>query len=134
MRKIKNGGVLTNPIQLYSLANAAARNMTLSSSLSDVGTMVSIASSLRTVDLDKITFIQVPSKTGLPAPYSGRVGLQEDKAAIVFDKLRKDQPILVSGTNTGYGTTSQGETTTEKNEDTLDWLIGTNSATTTCSG
>ena len=134
MRKIKNGGVLTNPIQLYSLANAAARNMTLSSSLSDVGTMVSIASSLRTVDLDKITFIQVPSRTGLPAPYSGRVGLQEDKAAIVFDKLRKDQPILVSGTNTGYGTTSQGETTTEKNEDTLDWLIGTNSATTTCSG
>jgi LCP family protein required for cell wall assembly len=134
MRKIKNGGVLTNPIQLYSLANAAARNMTLSSSLSDVGTMVSIASSLRTVDLDKITFIQVPSRTGLPAPYSGRVGLQEDKAAIVFDKLRKDQPILVSGTNTGYGTTSQGETTTEKNEDTLDWLIGTNSATTTCAG
>ncbi len=134
MRKIKNGGVLTNPIQLYSLANAAARNMTLSSSLSDVGTMVSIASSLRTVDLDKITFIQVPSKTGLPAPYSGRVGLQEDKAEIVFDKLRKDQPILVSGDNSGYGTTSQGGTTTEKNEDTLDWLIGTNSATTTCSG
>ena len=134
MRKIKNGGVLTNPIQLYSLANAAARNMTLSSSLSDVGTMVSIASSLRSVDLDKITFIQVPSRTGLPAPYSGRVGLQEDKAAIVFAKLRKDQPILVSGTNTGYGTTSQGETTTEKNEDTLDWLIGTNSATTTCAG
>jgi LCP family protein required for cell wall assembly len=134
MRKIKNGGVLTNPIQLYSLANAAARNMTLSSSLSDVGTMVSIASSLRTVDLDKITFIQVPSKTGLPAPYSGRVGLQEDKAEIVFEKLRKDQPILVSGDNSGYGTTSQGGTTTEKNEDTLDWLVGTNSATTTCSG
>ena len=135
MRKIKNGGVLTNPIQLYSLANAAARNMTLSSSLSDVGTMVSIASSLRSVDLDKITFIQVPSHTGLPAPYSGRVGLTEDKAKIVFDKLKADKPILVSGTNSGYGTSNpDGTNTNTDSKDNLDWLIGTNSATTTCAG
>jgi LCP family protein required for cell wall assembly len=137
VRKIKNGGVLTNPIQLYSLANAAVRNMTLSSSLSDVGTMVAIASSLKNVDLNKITFVQVPSHTGLPAPYSGRVGLTVDKAKIVFDKLIADKPILVSGTNTGYGTTPQGTTgtgatTTDSNN--MDWLIGTNSATTTCSG
>ncbi|MFM5951317.1 MAG: LCP family protein [Micrococcales bacterium] len=135
MRKIKNGGVLTNPIQLYSLANAAARNMTLSSSLSDVGTMVSIASSLKNVDLDKITFIQVPNHTGLPAPYSGRVGLTEDKAKIVFDKLKADQPILVSGKNTGFGTTNAtGTATNTDSKDTLDWLVGTNSATTTCAG
>ena len=135
MRKIKNGGVLTNPIQLYSLANAAARNMTLSSSLSDVGTMVSIASSLKNVDLDKITFIQVPNHTGLPAPYAGRVGLTEDKAQIVFDKLIKDEPILVSGTNTGFGTTNvDGTATNTDSKDTLDWLVGTNSATTTCAG
>ena len=135
MRKIKNGGVLTNPIQLYSPANAAARNMTLSSSLSDVGTMVAIASSLKSVDLNKITFVQVPSHTGLPAPNAGRVGLTEDKAKIVFDKLINDEPILVSGKNTGFGTTAQGGTgTTTDSTDTLDWLVGTNSATTTCSG
>jgi LCP family protein required for cell wall assembly len=135
MRKIKNGGVLTNPIQLYSLANAAARNMTLSSSLSDVGTMVSIASSLKSVDLDKITFIQVPNHTGLPAPYAGRVGLTEDKAKIVFDKLIADEPILVSGKNTGFGTTNvDGTATNTDSKDTLDWLVGTNSATTTCAG
>ena len=135
MRKIKNGGVLSNPIQLYSLANAAARNMTLSSSLSDVGTMVSIASSLKNVDLDKITFIQIPNKTGLPAPYSGRVGLNEEKAAIVFEKLQKDEPILVSGSNTGFGTTNTDGTKTNTGDDnTLDWLTGTNSAITTCSG
>lgn len=135
MRKIKNGGVLTNPIQLYSLANAAARNMTLSSSLSDVGTMVAIASSLKNVDLDKITFIQVPNHTGLPAPYAGRVGLTEDKAKIVFDKLIADEPILVSGKNTGFGTTNvDGTATNTDSKDTLDWLVGTNSATTTCAG
>jgi LCP family protein required for cell wall assembly len=135
MRKIKNGGVLTNPIQLYSLANAAVRNMTLSSSLSDVGTMVSIASSLKNVDLDKITFIQVPNHTGLPAPYAGRVGLTEDKAKIVFDKLKADKPILVSGKNTGFGTTNAtGTETNTDSKDTMDWLVGTNSATTTCAG
>lgn len=135
MRKIKSGGVLTNPIQLYSLANAAARNMTLSSSLGDAGTLVSIASSLKSVDLDKITFIQVPSHTGLKAPYAGRVGLTEDKAAIIFKKLQTDKPILVSGKNTGYGTTTKGSTPSKtSSNDTIDWLIGTNSATTTCSG
>jgi LCP family protein required for cell wall assembly len=140
MRKIKSGGVLTNPIQLYSLANAAVRNMTLSSSLSDVGTMVSIASSIKDADLDKITFVQVPSHTGLPAPYSGRVGLTEDKAKIIFDMLKADKPILVSGTNTGYGTSNasgnsgNSGTSNTKDDTNVDWLIGTNSATTTCSG
>ena len=135
VRKIKSGGVLANPIQLYSLANAAARNMTLSSSLSDVGTMVSIASSLKNVDLNKITFIQVPSHTGLPAPYSGRVGLTADKAQIVFTKLINDEPILVSGTNTGIGATNAtGTATNTGDKNTLDWLVGTNSATTTCTG
>ena len=134
MRKIKNGGVLTNPIQLYSLANAAARNMTLSSSLSDVGTMVSIASSIKNVDLDKITFVQVPSHTGLPAPYAGRVGLTEDKAKIIFDMLKTDKPILVSGKNTGYGTSNTSGSSNTNGDSTVDWLIGTNSATTTCSG
>jgi hypothetical protein len=97
--------------------------------------MVSIASSLKSVDLDKITFIQVPSHTGLPAPYQGRVGLTVDKAQIVFNKLIKDEPILVSGKNTGYGTSNpDGTSTNPDDKDTLDWLIGTNSATKTCSG
>lgn len=134
MRKIKNGGVLSNPIQLYSLANAAARNMTLSSSLSDVGTMVAIASSLKSVDLNKITFIQIPNKTGLPAPYSGRVALDDAHAAIIFQKLQNDQPILVSGNHTGIGTTNQTGSNNADSTDTLDWLTGTNSAITTCSG
>jgi len=135
VRKIKNGGVLSNPIQLYSLANAAARNMTLSSSLSNVGTMVAIASTLKNVPLDKITFFQIPSHTGLPAPYAGRVGLTTDKAQIIFNKLINDEPILVSGKNTGYGTTNTTGTTTNSNDkNSLDWLTGTNSSITTCAG
>ena len=109
--------------------------MTLSSSLSNVGTMVAIASTLKNVPLDKITFFQIPSHTGLPAPYAGRVGLTTDKAQIIFNKLINDEPILVSGKNTGYGTTNTTGTTTNSNDkNSLDWLTGTNSSITTCAG
>ena len=90
LRKIKSEGVLNNPIQLYSLANAAARNMQLSTSLTDVNVMIGIASALRSVDLDKMTFLQVPARGGLPAPYSGRVMPIYEQANVIFEKLAKE--------------------------------------------
>jgi anionic cell wall polymer biosynthesis LytR-Cps2A-Psr (LCP) family protein len=147
VRKVKSAGVLTNPVQLYSLANAAARNMQLSESLTDLGTMVSIASSLQNVDLEKMVFLQVPARGGLPAPYSGRVMPVYEQANILFQKLVNDEPIVL-GSNTGQGavvatpsptptssskptpgTASPSPTATES----LDWATGTNAATKTCS-
>jgi LCP family protein required for cell wall assembly len=143
VRKIKSNGVLTNPVQLYSLANAAARNMKLSQSLTDLNTMVSLAAALRNVELDKMVFLQVPSHGGLPAPYSGRVMPNYDQANILFSKLVNDEPILLSANNTGQGavvatpsptpTTKTTATPSPTPSETLDWAIGTNAATTTCS-
>lgn len=144
VRKIKSNGVLTNPVQLYSLANAAARNMKLSQSLTDLNTMVSLASALKNVELDKMVFLQVPSHGGLPAPYSGRVMPNYDQANVLFAKLVNDEPIKLSGSNTGQGAvvatpsptptskTTASPTPTPTPTDGLD-LIGTNAATTTCS-
>ncbi|MEY4019644.1 MAG: hypothetical protein RLZZ590_944 [Actinomycetota bacterium] len=148
VRKVKSQGVLSNPITLYSLANAAARNMKLSESLTDINTMVSIASALRTVDLDKMTFLQVPSRGGLPAPYSGRVMPVYEKANILFEKLQNDEPILISAANTGSGsvikdgttpspspsaTSSAGASPSPSPSTLDDSFRGTNAATTTCS-
>ena len=144
VRKIKSNGVLGNPVQLYSLANAAARNMKLSQSLTDLNTMVSLAGALRNVELEKMVFLQVPSRGGLPAPYSGRVMPNYDQANILFTKLVNDEPILLSAKNTGQGavlatpsptpTTKTTATPTPTPTSTdLDWAIGTNAATTTCS-
>jgi anionic cell wall polymer biosynthesis LytR-Cps2A-Psr (LCP) family protein len=145
VRKVRSAGVLTNPVYLYSLANAAARNMKLSSSLTNIGTMVSIASALKDVSLDKMTFLQVPSRGGLPAPYSGRVAPVHEQANILFDKLRKDDPIIIKKANTGTGAvvdpnstptpsaTPSGSATPEPNSNDPEWR-GTNAATTTCSG
>ena len=157
LRKIKSEGVLSNPIQLYSLANAAARNMQLSTSLTDINTMIGIASALKSVDLNKMTFLQVPSHGGLPAPYSGRVMPNYDQANIIFQKLVNDQPILIDKANTGSGAVAQGGATATPTPTPTpsksakasaaatpsatptptalpDWARGTNAATTTCSG
>jgi LCP family protein required for cell wall assembly len=143
VRKIKSNGVLTNPVQLYSLANAAARNMKLSQSLTDLNTMVSLASALKNVELDKMVFLQVPSHGGLPAPYAGRVMPNYEQANVLFAKLVADEPILLNAKNTGQGavlatpsptpTTSSSATPTPTPTGDLDWAIGTNAATTTCS-
>ena len=149
VRKVRSAGVLTNPVYLYSLANAAARNMKLSSSLTDLNTMVAIASALKDVQLDKMTFLQVPSRGGLPAPYSGRVAPVYEQANILFSKLQNDEPIIIKKVNTGSGavvdpsasptpsaTPSESSTSTPTpSESSTDpeWR-GTNAATTTCSG
>jgi len=106
IRKVRSHGVLTNPVTLYSLANAAARNMKLSTNLTDLNTLVGIASAVKDTPLDKITFLQVPSHGGLPAPYSGRVMPNYDAANLLFSKLVNDEPIILDKVNTGFGTTT----------------------------
>lgn len=162
VRKVKSAGVLSNPIYLYSLANAAARNMQLSESLTDLNTMVTLAGALKDVELDKMTFLQVPSRGGLPAPYSGRVAPIYEQANLIFEKLQNDEPIVLAKANTGSGAVVEGEgdatatptaTATASpsasasssasstaspspsaTESTLpEWARGTNASVTTCS-
>lgn len=140
LRKVKNDGVLANPIYLYSLANAAARNMKLSDSLTDLGTMVSIAGALRDVDLDKITFLQVPSRGGLKGSEAGRVEPVYELANVLFRKISKDEPLILSKSNTGLGASEKESPKPEESpsskaeESTLpDWARGTNAATELCS-
>ena len=150
VRKVKSQGVLSNPVYLYSLASAAARNMQLSESLTDVNVMVALASALKDVELDKITFLQVPSRGGLPKPYSGRVAPIYEQANILFSKIANDEPLLVSGSNTGSGSvvaspapsssaspspSSSSSASPSPSEEVLpDWARGTNASVTTCSG
>ena len=95
---------------MYSLANAAARNMKLSDSMTDLGTMVALAGALRNVDLDKMTFLQVPSRGGLGGSEAGRVEPIYDQAQLIFDRIANDQPIVIKKANTGYGASVKEET------------------------
>ena len=142
LRKVKNDGVLTNPVYMYSLANAAARNMKLSDSMTDLGTMVALAGALRNVELDKMTFLQVPSRGGLSGSEAGRVEPIYDQAQLIFDRIANDEPVVIKKANTGFGA-SVKETDSTKTESTTDsasgedvlpeWARGTNAATQLCS-
>jgi LCP family protein required for cell wall assembly len=142
VRKVKNDGVLTNPIYMYSLANAAAKNMRLSDSLSDLGTMVALAGALRDVDLDKITFLQVPARGGLSGRDAGRLEPIYDRANVIFKLIAKDQPVVIKKPNTGSGATPKKTVApdagtapgTDSDVNFLpDWARGTNAATELCS-
>jgi hypothetical protein len=127
---------------MYSLANAAARNMKLSDSMTDLGTMVALAGALRNVNLDKMTFLQVPSRGGLSGSEAGRVEPIYDQAQLIFDRLANDEPVVIKKANTGYGASvkeigtpeAESTTTSESGEEVLpEWARGTNAATELCS-
>lgn len=155
VRKLKSKDILSNPVALYSLANAAAKNMTLSKSLSDPGALAGVATTLKDVPIKKITFLQLPSIYGLPAPNQGRVLPDYEKAQVLFDMMKNDEPFLLGEVkNTGVGaevaptptpkpssTATPGTTPSKTPKPTPtptitplpDWAQGTNAQTTTCS-
>jgi LCP family protein required for cell wall assembly len=91
--KLKQNGTLNNPIYLYSLASAAARNMKLSESITEVSTMVTLAGALREVDTSRMVFVQVPAKV-LAGGDAGRLEPLYEEANLLFDQIREDQRVL----------------------------------------
>lgn len=94
--KLQKDGTLNNPIYLYSLASAAARNMKLSESITDVSTMVTLAGALRDVDTSRMVFVQVPSRV-LSGTEEGRLEPIAEEANLLFDQILNDQPVTVPG-------------------------------------
>jgi LCP family protein required for cell wall assembly len=102
VRTVKSNDTLTNFTKLYGLATAASQNMTLSNSLKNVNTMVSLTLVLKGIPLDRITFVQYPGTTGVGGVYSGKVAPLKDIAATLFAKIKADRPFtLDSGTGRG---------------------------------
>jgi len=108
VRKLKSEGTLTNPVTLYNLAKAAVTNLTLSDSLNNVDTMVSIAMALRTIPLDRVVFVQYPGSTGGEGIYLGKVQPKQEAADELFAAILADQPIALSG-DTGAGSIKSGQ-------------------------
>jgi hypothetical protein len=145
MRKLKDRGTLTNPIAMFNLASAALENMTLSKSLTNVATILGMAQEVAKVDLDKITFIKLPVYS-LSGDYAGRVGIIDDQAQVLFDKLAADAPLVFAEPNIGQGATLSEEeqaaldaaaeagTEASTSEEALpDFIQGTRADVETCS-
>jgi LCP family protein required for cell wall assembly len=99
VRTLKSAETLTNVPRLYALANAATQNMTLSSNLKGIDTLVAIAQSLKDIPIERIVFVQYPGITGVGGVYAGKVAPVTAKADALFDLIRADEPFTLSDTN-----------------------------------
>lgn len=108
VRKMKSNDTLGDFGKLYSLANVVAdpKYFTLSTSLTKVDTMVSMAQALRTIDLNNITFVQYPGTTDDP-DYPGKVVPTVDAADQLFALIAADQPFTLGADSQPVGSTTE---------------------------
>jgi LCP family protein required for cell wall assembly len=93
--KVKSEGVLNNPIYLYSLASAAARNMRLSESMSDLATMFNLATALKEIDTTQLAFLKIPVRGARGDGESGRLEPITNEVDKLFEQIRNDIPVIV---------------------------------------
>ncbi|CAN5304745.1 hypothetical protein BH11ACT4_BH11ACT4_10820 [soil metagenome] len=104
-RQVMGEGVLSNPIVLYQLANAAASNLQASASLANPTTMVSLALALKNISLGNIVFLQYPTVADPANP--NRVVPNDYAVSALMDALAADTPLQLTGT-LGVGATVTG--------------------------
>jgi LCP family protein required for cell wall assembly len=105
VRQVTSEGVLSNPIILYQLANAAASNLQASESLANPTTMVALALTLKNVSLSNIVFLQYPTATD--PDNVNRLVPDDDAASALVAALAADTPLQLTG-NLGRGATDEG--------------------------
>ena len=100
-RTLKSANTLTDFTKLYGLAQAAASNIQLSKSLSSLDSMVSLALTLKDVDLNNMVFVQYPVGTDADGP--NKVVPVQDLADALFTRISTDQPFTLPTDATGTG-------------------------------
>jgi LCP family protein required for cell wall assembly len=105
VRTLKSGETLGNVQKLYGLADVAVSNMTLSNSLADPSTMVSIALALKDIPLERVTFVQYPGATGGSGIYAGKVQPLREAGDALMALVAADQPFVLAQTADGSGAT-----------------------------
>ncbi len=105
VRTLQSSDTLGDPSKLYRLAVAATQNLTLSDNLAQIDTMVAMASALKDIPLENVSFIQYPGTTGLGGEYSGKVAPLTDKADELFSLIQADQPFQLDAAGDDRGST-----------------------------
>ncbi|WBU37109.1 LCP family protein [Homoserinibacter sp. YIM 151385] len=110
LRKLKSDETLTDVGKLFSLANAATKNMELSKQLSNLDTMVAMAKALDNIDLSRITFVQYPT-TYLTGAQAGRVTTNVPKAQELFAAIKADKGVKLDKAGDDEGSTADPNAT-----------------------
>jgi LCP family protein required for cell wall assembly len=102
VRTLQSDAVLTDVTRLYAISQVAIENMTLSSGLGDVGTMVSMARVLADIPLETMQFVLYPN-----VPEGVRVVPDEERADELMRRIRLEQPIELGEDSLGVGSTDE---------------------------
>ncbi|MDH2442914.1 LCP family protein [Amnibacterium sp. CER49] len=97
LRKMTSSSTLMSPTALFALGSAAAQNVTLSTSLADVRTMVTMALALKQVPLSKIAFVQYPTTEDPADP--NKVVPDAALATTLLSLVDRDEAISLNGSN-----------------------------------
>ena len=129
LRTITSKGTIANPVKLFSLADAATKNMTLSDTMRSTQTMVGMALALKSIPLSNITFVQYPAVTDPSNP--NRVIADSYEGPILGAAIKNDQPVTLTAT-TGRGTVlAPGSTSTPTDTATTPAATASTPAATT---
>ncbi len=102
VRKVQSEGMLGDPAALYRIATVATQSMTLSNSLKNANTMISMAQVLKDVDLDRVQFVQYPTFYGSGA-LANKVVPDSARADKLFAKILADEPFTLAEDSVGVG-------------------------------
>ncbi|AXH34573.1 LytR family transcriptional regulator [Humibacter sp. BT305] len=101
LRKIRDSSTLSDPTKVYGLAQAAAQNITPSTSLKSPDALVSLALSLKDIDLSKVVFVSYPVSAYVEDP--NKVQPVQDLADELFARIASDQPFTLDADSTATG-------------------------------
>jgi LCP family protein required for cell wall assembly len=143
LRTMTSANTLTDPTKLYGLAQAAAKNVTLSTSLANPDTIVQMALALKGMNLSDLVFVQYP--TGEDPENPNKVIPNAELATKLMVRVQKDKPIVLDKHALGLSTKlaktkstgSSGSTastgTAKKKSGLISGLRGQTAAQQTCS-
>ncbi|MDW4904572.1 LCP family protein [Streptomyces sp. ADMS] len=94
--QIRDVGVLTNPKELFDLADAATKAVTTDSDLGSVRSLTSFATGFKSISSANMTMITMPVEYD-PANRN-RVIVDKEKARLVWKALKNDRPIPAAAT------------------------------------
>lgn len=137
VRTLQQDGVFNDVAKLYGIAYVASETMSLSTSLSRLDVMVSMARALRGIPNENIVFLQYPVLNADPELYPGKVVSHPDLAPLIAQRLASDEPFTLSADSLGLGsTTAEGAEDmpmpSPEEIDILEGLVGQTAGDETC--
>ncbi|MGA5896311.1 LCP family protein [Streptomyces venetus] len=96
VNKVRSNDVLLNPVKLYPVLDAATSSLTTDPDLASLRGLYELVRGLRDIPMEQVQFLTVPRQSY--AYDANRDQLVEPAAERLFERLRTDTPVAITGT------------------------------------